>query len=158
MVLLLTWTHLVAAVVWIGGMMFLTLVLVPVMKTGAAGGQLRTLFRPVALRFRGVVWVSIGALVSTGLVLMSQRVASFGDLHTWPFLLKLKLCLVAAMIGVTLIHDFWLGPLVSRQMAARQNDAPPAAGLLVKLSPWLSRIGLLLGLAVLLAAVVLART
>lgn len=158
MFLLVTWTHLVAAMVWVGGMLFLTLVLVPVMRAGSVGGQARELFRSVALRFRGAVWVAIAVLMSTGFLLMSRRVASLGDPSVWPWVLKVKLGLVAAMIGVTLAHDFWLGPLARRAMPAGSDDPRPGAGLLIKASPWLARLGLFLGLGVLLTAVALVRT
>jgi putative copper resistance protein D len=158
MFILLTWTHLVAATVWVGGMLFLTLVLVPVTRAELPAGEGRALFRAVALRFRRVVWVAMAVLVSTGLILMSRRVGSYWDVSTWPALLKMKLALVVTMLGVTLIHDFWLGPLVSRIVVLGHADGRPSAARLVRIAPWVARAGLVLGLGVLLAAVALVRT
>ena len=88
---------------------------------------------------------------------MSQRVGSLADHFTWPFVLKLKLLLVAAMIGVTLVHDFWLGPLVSRVKHGLPDVQQASGSLLLRFALWIARLGLLLGLAVLLAAVALVR-
>jgi uncharacterized membrane protein len=158
MFILLTWVHLLAAMVWIGGMLFLTLVLAPVMREEPFVAQRRALFRTVALRFRTMVWTAIGLLVATGPVLMSQRVASLGEPSSWPFMLKLKLLLVVAMIGFTMLHDLWLGPLVSRVKRTASEGLDPSRNLLIRITPWIARLALLLGLAVLLTAVALVRT
>ena len=143
--------------VWIGGMLFLTLVVVPVMKQEPFAAQRGLLFRTLALRFRTLVWAAVAVLATTGVMLMSQRVGSLADHSTWPFVLKLKLLLVAAMVGVTLVHDFWLGPLVSRVKHESPHVQQASGSLLLRVAPWIARLGLLLGLAVLLAAVVLVR-
>lgn len=158
MLIFLTWVHLLAAMVWIGGMLFLTLVLVPVLRQEPFAAQRGRLFRTLALRFRTIVWAAIALLVTTGPVLMNRRVASLLDPSTWPFTLKLKLVLVATMIGVTLMHDAWLGPLVSRVTQEAAEGRPPSHEVLLRIAPWIARLGLLLGLAVLLAAVALVRT
>ncbi len=144
--------------VWIGGMLFLTLVLVPVMRHPLFLSQRGALFRAVALRFRTIVWAAMAVLVTTGPVLMSRRVASLPDPSSWPAILKLKLALVATMIGVTMLHDFWLGPMVSRMKQAAAQGSQPSRRVLVGMAPWIARLGLVLGLAVLFAAVALVRT
>ena len=48
----LVWIHLLAAMVWIGGMVFLSVVLVPVLKRDGAFAQYALLFRTIAYRFR----------------------------------------------------------------------------------------------------------
>ena len=44
----LVWIHLLAAMVWIGGMVFLSVVLVPVLKRDGAFAQYALLFRTIA--------------------------------------------------------------------------------------------------------------
>ena len=66
----LAWLHLLAAVAWIGGTVFLSLVLVPILKCEPFASQRGALIRAAALRFRLVVWVAIGALLTTGPLLM----------------------------------------------------------------------------------------
>lgn len=155
---MLTWVHLLAAVAWIGGMLFLSLVLVPVLTRLGAAPQPDGLFRRIAIRFRVIVWVSVAILVSTGTVLLSRRVESLLEPSGWPVVASLKVLLVAILIGLTAVHDFWLGPRLGRLARSSPPSGRPADLLLRRLSPWIARLGLLLGLGILLAAVALART
>jgi hypothetical protein len=63
---LLVWLHVLATVSWIGVMIFLSVVLVPVLKHEPFASQKALLFRTVARRFRVVVWGAITILLLTG--------------------------------------------------------------------------------------------
>jgi uncharacterized membrane protein len=65
--------HVLASVSWIGGMIFLSLVLAPLVRSRQAAPECMALFRSAALRFRIVVWLAMGVLLTTGPVLLSQR-------------------------------------------------------------------------------------
>jgi len=158
MSILITWVHLLAAVAWIGGMLFLSLVLVPVFKCEGFAGERRVLFQTLALRFRVVVWASIIALVATGSILLTSRVASLAEPEGWPFVLKLKLAAVAVLISLTAVHDFWLGPKVAGLMRRSPVDRSSTEQTLIRLSPWIVRLGLILALVILLLAVAVVRT
>ena len=56
MMILLVWLHVLAAVIWIGGTIFLSVVLVPVFKREPFASQKALLVRTIARRFRVVVW------------------------------------------------------------------------------------------------------
>ena len=152
------WLHLLVAVAWIGGMLFLSLVLVPVFKREGFAGERATLFQSLALRFRLVVWASIVTLVATGSMLLASRVESLAEPATWPFVLKLKLTLVAVLIALTAGHDFWLGPKAAGLARRPSVDRSEAEQRLIRLSPWIARLGLLLALIILLLGVAVART
>ncbi|MGH2620686.1 MAG: DUF4149 domain-containing protein [Anaerolineales bacterium] len=154
----LTWLHLLAAVLWIGGMLFLSLTLVPILKGEPVAAQRGALLRKIAKRFRMLVWVSIAVLVTTGSWLLPERVNSLHEPWDWPGALRSKLGLVAILITLTAVHDFWLGPTVGRLL--REPEAARTAGehRLILLSPWVARLSLLLAVGVLLAAVALVRT
>ncbi|MEW6544874.1 MAG: DUF4149 domain-containing protein [Nitrospirota bacterium] len=158
MLLLLIWVHLLAAVAWIGGMVFLSLVVAPVLKHPPLAAQRGPLFRAVGRRFRAVVWTAIALLVATGPVLLSQRVPSLLDPAAWPPAAKAKLLLVGVLIVLTGLHDFWLGPRVGRLLGAPQKPRAGLDSFMIRSAPWLARAGLVLGLAVLLAAAALARS
>lgn len=158
MMVVLVWLHLLAAVAWIGGMVFLSLVLVPVLKREPFASQRGVLIRAAALRFRVVVWVAIGGLLATGPLLMMGRGWSFGEPGGWPAVLIVKLTLVAILLMLTAMHDSFVGPRIGRIL---QTPAASRAGfdrLLVAGSSWLPRASLLVAVVVLGAAVILART
>ena len=73
MTVLLVWLHVLAAVNWIGGTIFLSLVLLPVLKREPFASQKALLFRTIARRFRAVVWGAIAVLLFTGPLLLHQR-------------------------------------------------------------------------------------
>ena len=136
----------------------MSLVLVPVFKGEGFAGERTTLFQTLALRFRVVVWASIGTLVATGSMLLTSRVGSLAEPAGWLFVLKLKLSLVALLIAMTAVHDFWLGPKVVGLMRRSPLDQSPTEQMLVRFSPWIARLGLTLALVILLLAVAVVRT
>jgi len=142
MSLLLRWLHVLAAIVWIGGMLFLALVLVPVTRREEPALRAR-LFRAVGLRFRTVGWIALGVLVATGI----------GNLQLHPSLLASpallwKLGLVVLAMALAVVHDFELGP------RAGEPGADPSVR--VRAS-WIARINVLVVLVVVLLGLSLLR-
>jgi len=84
MMVLLVWLHLLAAIAWIGGMLFLSVVLVPVLRCEPFASQKAVLFRAIARRFRSVVWSAITILLFTGPLLLHQRGIPITDPSAWP--------------------------------------------------------------------------
>lgn len=154
-------THIVAAMTWVGGMLFVSLVLVPgLRRLGDAALQAR-LLSEAGRRFRAVGWVAIATLVVTGVTNAWGR-WGLDALLTPTFwgsgpgrLLLVKLGVVAAMLAQSAVHDFVLGP---RLTARRRAGAPAAdlAGLRRRVS-WLARLNLVLGLSVVALAVWIVR-
>ena len=87
MMVLLVWVHLLAAISWIGGTIFLSVVLVPVLKREPFASQRAMLFRTIARRFRVVVWGAIAILLLTGPLLLHQRGIPITDPSGWPMVL-----------------------------------------------------------------------
>jgi putative copper resistance protein D len=141
--LLLRWLHVLAAITWIGGMLFLALVLVPVTRQLGDAALRARLFHLVGVRFRAVGWVAIGVLVLTGI----------GNLWLFPQLMRLprfhwKLGLVVVALALSVIHDFVVGP------RAGIPGADPA--LRVRAS-WLARINVAVVLVIVLLGLSLLR-
>jgi uncharacterized membrane protein len=155
---LLVWLHMLAAVSWIGGTIFLSVVLVPVLKREPFASQKALLFRTVARRFRAVVWGAIAVLLLTGPPLLHQRGIPVMDPSGWPTVLSVKLGLVAILLLVTMIHDLIVGPRVGRILQIPMESRTGFDHALVLWSPWIARASLVLTLGVLLAAVVLVRS
>lgn len=135
--LFLRWIHVLAAVTWLGGMLFIALVLVPVSRR-VPDPRLRVdLISQTGKRFRAVGWIALGLLVVTGILILSRR----------PWLLRapafqLKAVLVVLGLGLSALHDFVLGP--------RASGLPPADTAPRRRVTWLARINMLLVLGVVL--------
>ncbi|HEY7482574.1 MAG TPA: DUF4149 domain-containing protein [Gemmatimonadales bacterium] len=152
--------HLLAALLWLGGMFFLAIVGAPVLRSVEPAALRQRLFHEVGLRFRALGWTALGVLLVTGVLNLQFR----GWLH-WGVLsdpafwrtptglaLGWKLAAVAMMLVVSVMHDFFVGPKAGRA-------APGfAEGLrLRRRAAVLARLNALLGLVVVVAAVRLAR-
>ena len=140
MSLFVRWLHVMAAITWIGGMLFIALVLVPVTRRVGDPALRTRLVQEAGQRFRTVGWIALGLLLLSGL----------GNLWFRPYLLGVgrfqwKLGLVVLALVLSAVHDFVLGPRAGRP------GADPA--LRVRAS-WLARanvvvvvLAVLLGLA-----------
>jgi len=141
MALTLRFLHVLAALVWIGGMLFVALVLVPVAR-GLNDPPLRArLFHAAGVRFRAVGWIALGLLVVTGL----------GNLWLRPYLLTLprfqvKLGLVVLALTLSAVHDFVVGPHAGR---------PGADPRLRTWASWLGRVNTVVVLFVVLLGLAL---
>lgn len=154
----LVWIHLLAAVVWVGGMVFLSVVLVPVLKRDGDFARHVALFRTVAYRFRAVVWGAMGILVATGSVMAMGRSIPLTEPWQWPTIFVAKISMVSFLFTLTLLHDLVVGPQVRRILGTTEADRSSRDRMLVRYSALVPRLSLLVALLVLLLAVVLART
>lgn len=131
--LALRYIHVLAVATWLGGMLFVALVLVPVVRR--LDPSLRTrLVSDLGRRFRTVGWIAIAVLVVTGL----------GNLWIRPELLAaprfhVKAALIVVALVLSALHDFVLGP-----RAGLPNADPRAR---VRAS-WVARLNVLVVLAV----------
>lgn len=149
--------HIMAAVVWVGGMLFLSLVLAPLARSRKAAPEFMALFRSAAVRFRVVAWSAIGVLLLTGPMLLSQRGMALTIPSSWPHIVRLKLALVGVLLVLTVLHDLVLGPRISPAVAIPESSRTAWEHVVVRTARWLPRVSLLLALAVVVAAAVLAR-
>jgi putative copper resistance protein D len=127
------WLHLLATITWIGGMVFIALVLVPVAR-GLADPTLRSrLVQDAGRRVRGVGWIALGVLVATGLVNLWLR-----PYLLWAPRFQWKVGLVVLALALSVL-DFVLGPRAGR---------PGADPALRRRASWVARVNLLGVLAV----------
>ena len=150
--------HVLAALFWLGGMFFLALVGAPVLRDLDDPRLRGRLFAALGRRFRSTGWWAIGTLVVTGTLNLHFRgilqAQVLGDPSFWSTdygtALAWKLGGVTAMIVVSAVHDFVLGP-----RASAEGGRPDGRSRV--LASWLARLNALLGIAVVIAAVYLAR-
>jgi uncharacterized membrane protein len=152
--------HVLAAFVWLGGMLFLALVGAPVLRAVEPASLRAELFQRIGKRFRAVGWIAIAVLLATGVGNLAFRGLLSGDvLGSGAFwnggygtTLAWKLALVAAMVSISAVHDFVDGP-----RASRLPPGTPAALAARRRSTWLARVNAGLGVALLTVAVRLTR-
>ena len=153
--------HLLAALLWLGGMFFLAVVGAPALRAIESPALRQQLFQELGVRFRAVGWWAIGVLVVTGIMNLHYRgwLRWHGVLDSAAFWrtaagqsLGLKLTAVIAMIVVSAVHDFWIGP-----MAGKLPPGSAEAAAARRAAALLARINAVLGLVVVVAAVQLAR-
>lgn len=152
--------HVLAALFWLGGMFFLAAVGAPVLRTVEPASTRARLFAALGARFRTWGWGAIAVLVATGIGnlhfrgVLSTTTLGAADFWATPFgrALAWKLGAVTAMIVVSAVHDFWLGPAAG---AAGTGDR--RAERMRRAASWLARVNAALGIVVVLAAVRLAR-
>jgi len=150
--------HILAAIAWIGGMMFLSLVLAPLVRSRKAVPEVMALFRSAALRFRILVWVAIGILLTTGPMLLAQRGIDITNPATWPGIVTIKLGLVTLLLVLNFSHDLLPRPKVSQGSAISAASRTAWEQTVVQTARWLPRLSLLVSLAVVVAAAVLAHS
>ena len=153
--------HIVAAIIWIGGMLFLPLVLVPVLRRQDWSLRM-ALLDATGRRFRTVGWVAIGVLLITGVWNLHNRrlgwdVILSPRLFDGPFghILAVKLVLIAALLTLSLLHDFGIGPASTR--AAQDSPDSHRAERLRRTASWIGRVNALLALIIIWLGVALVR-
>lgn len=152
--------HVLAAIVWLGGMFFFALVGAPVLRRVDPPSLRSALFEALGRRFRWIGWGLVAILVVSGLVnlwfrgLLSADI--LGSARFWGSptgrALAWKLAAVGTMIVFGALHDFVWGP--------RSGRLPPTsdeARRTRRVTAWIGRLNALAGIVAVLAAVRLAR-
>ena len=156
------WLHILAAAAWIGGMVFLVLVLVPVLRGRPFGAIQTELLYRVGLRLRHVGWVMMGLLVVTGVINVGLRGIGWDAVCSgalwqgaWGHALLANLVLVGATLALSAVHDFWVGPRAV--VLLRTEPGTARCRRYTQHARWMGRMMLVLSLAVLALAVTLPR-
>jgi len=152
--------HVLAAVLWLGGMFFLAAVGAPVLRTVEPAELRQRLFDALGIGFRRVGWIAVAVLIVTGAINLRYRgylyidVLASAGFWRMPFgrTLAVKLVAVVAMIVIGIVHDFRLGPL-----AGNATPGSEEALRYRRQAAILARWTAFFGLIVLIAAVRLAR-
>lgn len=154
--------HIISAIFWIGGMLFTAAVLVPASRHKLLAGKKGEFFTLVGKKFSRISWVLFPVLFITGITNLLGRGYSLGDLIDPAFWnsgfggnLAIKLLLFSGVLLLSGIHDFYAGPKAAELMDFHPDSKKTE--IYRKLSRWIGRLNLLLGLAVLYYAMKLLR-
>ena len=118
----ITGVHLAAAVILLGGLVFIQFVLNPGIRIIASEAQRMEVIRSVGRGFRSLSWISLITLILTGAYQMLKESGSARIETDWGVVLLLKLFLFAITFGLLLVHDFILDPYAP---PSKSSSAPP---------------------------------
>ena len=148
--------HVFAAVVWLGGLLYMGGVLYPVMqheKTIASGQYVR-----MERRFAGFVWMSIWTVGITGafLTIFTPRLVTGAFRSAWDFAFYLKLLLYVVMVSVAFRSTSIITKMESLLRSASEEELETRLGAQHRTLLRRRRINLSLGLIILLISTSLA--
>ena len=156
------WIHLLTAMVWIGGLLFFVMVLVPTVRQPDFAGQAAQLIQFTGRKFKRIAWASLLVLAVTGFINLYAKAGGSGEamkglMGSAPYghMLGTKILLTLLVVGLSLYHDFKIGPAATAAMI-EQPDAPATLQLRKKAS-MIGRVNLLLSLIIMTLALFLVR-
>ena len=160
--LISVWLHILAATVWLGGMLFLSLVVTPALRRAGEPRFALEVLRFAGRRFRSVGWTCLAVLLATGVVNFLGRGYGFavlGQAEFWlsPFghAFAAKLALVALVAALSAIHDFHIGRAATEAMSSRPGSRE--AENLRHMAAWIGRANIILSLVITAFAVMMVR-
>jgi putative copper resistance protein D len=125
---LVLWIHILAAISWVGGMIFVAFILGPYVRRAVPPVERTPLMAALGKRFSILGWSAIFTLVCTGIYNAVRFLRSWDALWSTTFghILLLKISLVAVMIILSIAHDFFLGPR-QRNLGQRLRQPQPSS-------------------------------
>jgi len=140
--------HIVSAMFWIGGMLFITLIIAPFLATIEDRRQRSAIYQVVGKKFRFIAWIAIIIMLVTGPVNLYYIGVTPGMLFDGDFArssfgmaIWLKIFVIILLLISSIAHDFWLGP--------KARNSPNFS----KIAKIMGRSNLLLALIIALLAV-----
>ena len=113
--------HLLAAAVWVGGTVALVFVGVPLVRTLEGDARARAM-RLLGERWRPLGYGALGLAIVTGIPLASREWDDDGS--SFHRVLVVKAALVVALLAVSYLHNFVLGPRVAREQRELGRRGP----------------------------------
>lgn len=138
--------HALAAVVWVGGMVFAYAFLRPVAASALEGPERIRLWRGVFARFFPVVWVAVGALLVTGYYMTLGPFGGFAAVG-----LHIHIMHGLALVMVALFGHVFFAPWARLRRAADRGENEAAATALAGIRRLIA-VNLTLGVIVVVVA------
>jgi uncharacterized membrane protein len=148
------WLHLLAVVLWVGGLVFQGLVVWPILSRATTKRDRLRLGLILEVRFRAVMWPAVGLALFTGLynvmqVLYVTSLAGGRLPQTFAYVLGIKLLLVALMIAIQAALQLVIHPRRVAQFHTVPADLDTLSPTLIAFEHWTRRLHVI---TVLLAA------
>jgi uncharacterized membrane protein len=148
------WLHLIATILWVGGLALIALVVWPVARAALGDGPaLAGLMLRLQQRFAPLSWLSLAVLVVTGLIQMSASDNYDGLLqisNPWSAAMLAKHLAIGGMVGLGVAQQWLVLPELGRLAVLRAHGREtPKAAALQRREVLLTRLSLALGVIVL---------
>jgi uncharacterized membrane protein len=148
------WLHMLATILWVGGLALMALVVWPGARAVLGPGpELAALLRQLQRRFAPLAWLSLATLIVTGLIQMSANENYDGLLrvtNAWTAVILVKHLAVGAMMLMGGYMQWGLQPELARLAALEAHgQAAPDVQAQRRREVWLTRLNLLCGVLVL---------
>lgn len=125
--LVLHWIHLSAVVLWIGGLGFNLMLLTPNLKSIDLTNRSK-LIDKILPKFLTLVWISIAAVVATGLyrVVFVNNMTTMADFTATTYGLSLlaKILIVAVMISIAAVITLKFKPKIMAHISTHISGEP----------------------------------
>lgn len=150
------WLHMLATVIWIGGMFVLSVLIMPYVKKNLNPALRLVFLTEVQHKFQPVGWLSLVILVATGMFQMSEHPLYEGFLsihNTWAAALFVKHILVIVLVVFMAVMTWVTLPALKRLVMAQNMGKTIDASERIKLERTetrINRINIVLSVLVLL--------
>ena len=145
------WLHLIAMAAWLGGQVFLAAVVLPGLRQEGGASAVGAFLTRAAPRLRVLSWACLAVLGFTGVAQLGFR----GLAWNADAVVMTKIAAYLAIVAISLVHDFWLGPKAS--VAMRDDPASAATARGRRLAMAMGRATALLALLAMTLGVFIAR-
>ena len=154
---LITWAHLISASIWVGGSLFIGVVLAPLLKTMSESIEERLMIMiRVGRKFNKIAVPSLGILIATGLYnsyyILNKPETIFST--NYGIILTIKIMLVIALIIIFAIHIRLIRFDVGKKIETKEMSQESIQKLRSKIIS-LGRIIVFISIAILLMAAML---
>ncbi len=156
------WIHIIAAMAWIGGMLFLSIIMVPALRKLGSLENSAAMIRETGRRFRRFGYLLFIILLITGAGNLHMRGFTFKFMGTSDFwmspygqTLAYKLVLFILMIGLGVAHDFLIGRKALAAMVDRPASGPTLR--MRRAASWMGRLNIIIAILISLLGVMLVR-
>jgi len=108
--------HLISMAAWVGGMLYMVLVEVPVLKGNLEPAEFSSQMSLLGKRFKKIGWILLFLLFTTGVlnIILEQDISAMMKSETYRMSITIKLILFTLMVLNTAIHSLYLGPKMSQ--------------------------------------------
>jgi putative copper resistance protein D len=151
------WLHLLAAVTWIGSLVSMYVLVLPVTKRALRPIDELALLDGIERRLEPIAWFSVSLLIVTGLFQMSVNPHYNGFLSTsgqWSLAILSKHILVAALVAVSAVYTWDVLPAMRRTLMRKDKANEAELARLQRRERALLRTSLILAALILLATAV----